>query len=136
MMNSSHQDIAWVDRPEVCIIMRDTMLLTPIIKDAFARPDYGFDIEDGLMLREYIERHPDAQEKIAELLNRKLLSVGATYNCPYEDMYGAEDLVRQLYLGKLWVKKNFRRLRFQSLLECGCAGKNHAIPSNPEKGRC
>lgn len=107
MMNSSHQDIAWVDRPEVCIIMRDTLLLTPIIKDAFARQDYGFDIEDGLMLREYIERHPDAREKIAELLKRKLLSVGATYNCPYEDMYDAEDLVRQLYLGKLWVKKNF-----------------------------
>ena len=59
------------------------------------------------MLREYLERHPDAQEKLTELLNRKLLSVGATYNCPYEDMYGAEDLVRQLYLGKLWVKKNF-----------------------------
>lgn len=107
LMNSSHQDIAWVDRPEACIIMRDTMLLTPIIKDAFARTDYGFDIEDGLMLREYLERHPDAQEKLAELLNRKLLSVGATYNCPYEDMYDAEDLVRQLYLGKLWVKKNF-----------------------------
>jgi len=24
IMNSSHQDIAWVDRPEVCIILRDT----------------------------------------------------------------------------------------------------------------
>lgn len=107
IMNSSHQDIAWVDRPEACIIMRDTLLLSPIIKDAFARKDYGFDIEDGLMLREYLERHPDAQEKLTELLNRKLLSVGATYNCPYEDMYDAEDLVRQLYLGKLWVKKNF-----------------------------
>ena len=107
MMNSSHQDIAWVDRPEVCIILRDTLLLTPIIRDAFARQDYGFDIEDGLMLREYIGRHPDAKEKITELLKRKLLSVGATYNCPYEDMYGPEDLVRQLYLGKLWVKKNF-----------------------------
>ncbi|WP_198152347.1 glycoside hydrolase family 38 N-terminal domain-containing protein [Draconibacterium sediminis] len=107
IMNSSHQDIAWVDRPEACIIMRDTLLLSPIIKDAFVRKDYGFDIEDGLMLREYLERHPDAQEKLTTLLNRKLLSVGATYNCPYEDMYDAEDLVRQLYLGKLWVKKYF-----------------------------
>ncbi len=107
VMNSSHQDIAWVDRPEACIIMRDTLLITPIIKDAFARKDYGFDIEDGLMLREYLGRHPEAREKLTELLNRQLLSVGATYNCPYEDMYDAEDLVRQLYLGKLWVKKNF-----------------------------
>ncbi len=107
IMNSSHQDIAWVDRPEVCIILRDTLLFTPIIKDAFARNDYGFDIEDGLMLREYLARHPDSQEQITILLNKNLLAVGATYNCPYEDMYDAEDQVRQLYLGKKWVKKTF-----------------------------
>lgn len=107
IMNSSHQDIAWVDRPEVCIILRDTLLFTPIIKDALARNDYGFDIEDGLMLREYLARHPDSQEQITTLLNKNLLAVGATYNCPYEDMYDAEDQVRQLYLGKKWVKKTF-----------------------------
>lgn len=107
VMNSSHQDIAWVDRPEVCIILRDTLVLTPVINDAFSRDDYGFDIEDGLMLREYLNRHPDAQEKITTLLNDKLVSVGASYNCPYEDMYDGEDLVRQFYLGKKWVKKTF-----------------------------
>ena len=107
LMNSSHQDIAWVDRPEVCIILRDTLLLTPVLKDAFIREDYGFDIEDGLMLREYIERHPESKERLTTLLNKKLISVGATYNCPYEDMYDAEDQVRQLYLGKKWVKKTF-----------------------------
>jgi len=107
VMNSSHQDIAWVDRPEVCIILRDTLLLKPVLKDAFIRDDYGFDIEDGLMLREYLERHPESTEKLTTLLNKKLISVGATYNCPYEDMYDAEDQVRQLYLGKKWVKKTF-----------------------------
>ncbi|EAR02398.1 alpha-mannosidase [Maribacter sp. HTCC2170] len=107
IMNSSHQDIAWVDRPEICIILRDTLLLKPVLKDAFIRDDYGFDIEDGLMLREYIERHPESVEKLTTLLNKKLISVGATYNCPYEDMYDAEDQVRQLYLGKKWVKKTF-----------------------------
>lgn len=107
IMNSSHQDIAWVDRPEVCIILRDTLLLKPVLKDAFIRDDYGFDIEDGLMLREYIDRHPESVEKLTTLLNDKLISVGATYNCPYEDMYDAEDQVRQLYLGKKWVKKTF-----------------------------
>ncbi|MCB9289239.1 MAG: hypothetical protein H6560_18160 [Lewinellaceae bacterium] len=107
IMNSSHQDIAWVDRPEVCIILRDTLLLTPVLQDAFIRQDYGFDIEDGLMLREYLERHPESKEQLATLLNKKLISVGATYNCPYEDMYDAEGQVRQLYLGKKWVKKTF-----------------------------
>ena len=107
IMNSSHQDIAWVDRPEICIIMRDTLLLTPVLKDAFERADYGFDVEDALMLREYLHRHPDAKDRISELLKRQLLSIGATYNCPYEDMYSGEDLVRQLYVGKRWLKSTF-----------------------------
>ncbi len=107
IMNSSHQDIAWVDRPEICIILRDTLLLTPVLKDAFERADYGFDVEDALMLHEYLDRHPDARGRISELLNRKLLSIGATYNCPYEDMYSGEDLVRQLYVGKKWLKSTF-----------------------------
>lgn len=107
LMNSSHQDIAWVDRPEVCIILRDTLLLTPVLRDAFAREDYGFDIENGLMLREYLERHPESRESLTALLEKKLISIGATYNCPYEDMYDAEDQVRQLYLGKKWLKKTF-----------------------------
>lgn len=147
IMNSSHQDIAWMDNPEACIIDRDTMLITPIIRDAFIRNDYAFDVENGLMLREYIERHPDAQAKITELLNRKLLSVGATYNCPYEDMYDAEDLVRQLYLGKLWVKKNFggydskvywnvdvpgKTMQFPQILKK--AGVDHMIISRHAKG--
>ncbi|WP_034044680.1 glycosyl hydrolase-related protein [Wocania ichthyoenteri] len=107
IVNSSHQDIAWMDRPEVCIILRDTLVLTPVINDAFIKEDYGFDIEDGLMLREYVDRHPESVDKITTLLNKKLISVGASYNCPYEDMYDAEDLVRQFYLGKKWVKKTF-----------------------------
>ncbi|MCU4176622.1 glycosyl hydrolase-related protein [Carboxylicivirga sp. N1Y90] len=128
IMNSSHQDIAWVDRPEACIIMRDTLLFTPIIKAALAREDYGFDIEDGLMLREYIERHPESKAKLTELLNRKLLSVGATYNCPYEDMYDGEDLVRQLYLGKLWVKKNFGGYDSKVYWNVDVPGKTAQLP--------
>lgn len=147
VMNSSHQDIAWMEQPEVCKIERDTMLLTPIIRDAFIFDDYGFDIEDGLMLREYIIRHPEAKEKITELLKRKLISVGATYNCPYEEMYSGEDLVREFYLGKRWVKKTFggydakvywnvdvpgRTMQFPQIMKK--AGVDYMVISRHEKG--
>lgn len=128
IINSSHQDIAWMDRPEVCVILRDTMLLTPVINDAFIRENYGFDIEDGLMLREYVDRHPDAVEKITTLLNKKLISVGASYNCPYEDMYDAEDLVRQFYLGKKWVKKTFGGYNSKVYWNVDVPGKTMQFP--------
>lgn len=107
LMNSSHQDIAWMDSPEKCIIERDTMLLTPLFKRATKDPGYRFDIEDALMLREYIHRHPDSRDMIKKLLLNGQISCGAAYNQPYEDMYSGEDLVRELYLGARWLKKEF-----------------------------
>jgi Leu/Phe-tRNA-protein transferase len=42
LMNSSHQDIAWMDSPEKCIIERDTMLLTPLYDRAIIDPSYRY----------------------------------------------------------------------------------------------
>ncbi|MGB8317686.1 MAG: glycoside hydrolase family 38 C-terminal domain-containing protein, partial [Ignavibacteriaceae bacterium] len=107
LMNSSHQDIAWMDSPEKCIIERDTMLLTPLFNKALKEPGYRFDIEDALMLREYIHRHPESRDKIKRLLLNGQISCGAFYTQPYEDMYSGEALVRQLYLGAMWLKNEF-----------------------------
>jgi len=61
LMNSSHQDLAWMDFLEKCIIERDTMLMTPLLKAASVDHGYRFDIEDVLMVKEYLERHPEAR---------------------------------------------------------------------------
>ena len=106
LMNSSHQDLAWMDFLEKCIIERDTMLMTPLLKAASKDPGYRFDIEDVLMIKEYIGRHPDAKEEIIHLLKDGRLTCGSTYQMPYEEMYSGESLVRQFYLGSRWVKEN------------------------------
>jgi len=106
LMNSSHQDIAWMDLLEKCIIERDTMLITPLLKLEVKNPDYRFDIEDVLMLKEYIGRHPESKAEISRLLKEGRLSCGSSYNMPYEELYSGESLVRQFYLGARWVKEN------------------------------
>ena len=106
LMNSSHQDLAWMDFLEKCIIERDTMLMTPLLKAAIKDPGYRFDIEDVLMIKEYIGRHPEAKVVIARMLKDGRLSCGSTYQMPYEEMYSGESLVRQFYLGARWVKEN------------------------------
>jgi len=107
LMNSSHQDIAWMDSPEKCVIERDTMLLTPLINAAQKDPGYRFDIEDALILKEYIERHPDKEKTIKQLLLDGKISCGSTYTQPYEEMYSGEALARQFYFGALWLKERF-----------------------------
>ncbi len=107
LMNSSHQDIAWMDSPEKCELERDTMLLTPLLYLASRDPDYRFDVEDALMLKEYIRRHPDKKPMIRQMLLDGRLSCGSTFIQPYEEMYSGEALARQFYFGARWLKDEF-----------------------------
>jgi alpha-mannosidase len=95
-----------MDLLEKCIIERDTMLMTPLLKAASADPNYRFDIEDVLMIKEYIGRHPETKAQIIMMLKDGRLSCGSTYQMPYEEMYSGESLVRQFYFGARWVKEN------------------------------
>ncbi len=107
LMNSSHQDIAWMDSPEKCVLERDTMLLQPLFNRAAVDDSYRFDIEDALMVKEYIQRHPDKKELVAELFRDGRISCGASFIQPYEEMYSGEALARQFYLGAKWLKDEF-----------------------------
>jgi alpha-mannosidase len=107
LMNSSHQDIAWMDSPEKCVLERDTMLLSPLFDLASQNPDYRFDIEDALMLKEYIHRHPDKRSLVQQMLDDGRISCGSTFIQPYEEMYSGESLARQFYLGAKWLKDEF-----------------------------
>ncbi len=107
LMNSSHQDIAWMDSPEKCVLERDTMLITPMINSLEEKSYLKFDIEDVLMIKEYIDRHPEKRELVGQLLNDGTLSCGSTFIQPYEEMYSGEALARQFYLGAKWLKDEF-----------------------------
>uniref|UniRef100_UPI0032165310 glycoside hydrolase family 38 N-terminal domain-containing protein n=1 Tax=uncultured Draconibacterium sp. TaxID=1573823 RepID=UPI0032165310 len=107
LMNSSHQDIAWMDSPEKCVVERDTMLLTPLFELAQKDLRYRFDVEDALMIKEFIERHPDKKELVKQLLNDGRISCGSTYTQPYEEMHSGESLARQFYFGAKWLKDEF-----------------------------
>jgi alpha-mannosidase len=107
IMASSHQDIAWMDSPQACVENRDKLLITPALKILEEDPRYYNDMEDILMLREYLDRHPDKKQVIYNLTREGRLTWGASYIQPYEEMYFGEPLVRQFYLGRKWFRKEF-----------------------------
>lgn len=107
IMASSHQDIAWMDSPEACKINRDVLLITPALKQLQENPGYFNDMEDILMLREYLERHPDKKKEIYDLTLQGKLTWGASYIQPYEEMYFGEPLIRQFYFGRKWFRHEF-----------------------------
>ncbi|MDP4186009.1 MAG: hypothetical protein Q8862_12725, partial [Bacteroidota bacterium] len=128
LMNSSHQDIAWMDSPEKCIIERDTMLLAPLFDQAKLNPNYRFDVEDVLMVKEFISRHPERKAEFQDLLLSGKLSCGSSYQMPYEEMYSDEALVRQFYLGAKWLKKEFNGYQANTYWNVDVPGRSLQMP--------
>jgi len=105
IISSSHQDIAWMDSPEKCIAFRDTNCITPALAMMAKDPAYSFTMENMLNLAEYLERHPERAEEVARLTREGRMEWGATFNQPYESLLSGEQLVREAYLGRLWLKR-------------------------------
>ncbi len=104
---TTHQDHGWIDEIENCAIMRDTLWISPFLQRLKEENDFEMDIEQASVIQEYIGRHPEKKPEIAKRLKEGRLLIGGTYTQPYEEMYFAESLARQFYLGKLWLKQEF-----------------------------
>lgn len=105
IISSSHQDYAWMDNPQACIGYRDTACITPALEMMAKDKNYCFVMENMINLREYLERHPDRRDEIAKLTREGRLEWGATYNQPYEALLSGEELVRETYFGRRWLRK-------------------------------
>jgi alpha-mannosidase len=103
---TTHQDLGWVDEVEKCVIMRDTLWMTPYLKRLKEDPAFKMDIEQTSIIVEYLNRHPDKKAEIQKGLDEGRILIGATYTQPYEEMFSGESLIRQLYLGKKWLTSN------------------------------
>ena len=107
LLSSSHQDIAWMNSPEACMEYRDTHCITPALAMMARDPDYCFVMENMLNLMEYIERHPERRDEILRFTREGRMEWGATFNQPYESLLSGEQLVRETYFGRKWLKKSF-----------------------------
>jgi len=107
IISSSHQDIAWMDSPEKCAEFRDTNCITPALALMAEDGTYAFTMENMLNLMEYLERHPDRRDEVARLTREGRLEWGATFNQPYESLLSGEQLIRETYFGRRWLKKTF-----------------------------
>jgi alpha-mannosidase len=105
IINSSHQDIAWMDSIGACERWRDENMITPVLNILERNKSFRFTVEDALCLKEYLKRHPDKYNEILKFTQEGRLEWGATYSQPYESMYDGEALIRQTYLGRKWLKK-------------------------------
>ena len=125
---TTHQDLGWIDEIENCVIMRDTLWITPFLKRLQEEDGFEMDIEQASVIQEYIGRHPEKKAEITKRLKEGRMLIGGTYTQPYEEMYFAESLVRQFYLGKLWLKQEFEGYNATSYYNSDVPGRSLQMP--------
>lgn len=106
IIQSSHQDIGWMDTPEYCRTERIKDIITPALDMMNEDPEFTFEMEQTLNLMEYLEAHPERKDEIIKRYKEGRFLWGATYNQPYEGLSSGEQLVRQTYYGRKWIKEN------------------------------
>lgn len=107
LFSSSHQDIAWMDNPEACRQSRVNKVIRPAMHLMGRNKNYAFVMENMLNLAEFLEEPREGWANVQELTTQGRLEWGATYNEPYEDLLSGEELVRETYFGRRWLKHTF-----------------------------
>ena len=97
IIQSSHQDIAWMDTPEYCRTERIEDIIIPALDIMREDPNFTFEMEQTLNLMEFLEAHPERRDEVIERYKEGRFVWGATYNQPYEGLASGEQLVRQAY---------------------------------------
>ena len=105
VVSHTHSDFAWLDSIAACLD-KNVAAVAKSVEIAERYPDFRFCMEHMLAVREYLRRHPEKIETVRKLMREGRFEAGGFFTGPWELTCGAEGLVRQLYLGKLWVKKN------------------------------
>ncbi len=107
LFTTNHNDLGWLDTQKVTADYRSAELILPAIELLNEHPEFRYSMESVIYLMEFLDRHPEKREEIARLTRERRIVWGATYVQNLEVRVGPENLVRQFYLGRRWLKKNF-----------------------------
>lgn len=107
IINTSHQDIAWMNTPDSCKDERIHKIIIPALEMSQKNPGFSFGMEQTLNLSELLNEYPEYKNSVVDAYKKRTFSWGATFNQPYEGLLSNEQLVRELYLGRKWIHNEF-----------------------------
>jgi alpha-mannosidase len=107
LLTTNHNDLGWLDTQKVTADYRSAELILPAMELIKKYPEFRYSMESVAYLIEFLERHPEKREEMAQLMREGKFVWGASYVQNLEVHVGPEKLVRQFYLGRRWLRKNF-----------------------------
>ena len=131
---SSHQDIAWMNTPEYCRDERIHHIILPALDTMNMYDEYRFEMEQTLNLMELLDEYPEKKPAVLNAYKKGQFQWGATFNQPYEGIESGEQLIRQLYLGRKWIKDNIPGMDAHTAFNVDVPGRSFQFPQILSKG--
>jgi len=107
ILNMNHNDLGFQDNQFITADYRSRELFLPALDLMKSDPDFKYTMESVEYLKEFLARHPERKEEIAQRMREKRFFIGAGYVLNLQVHVGQEKLVRQFYYGRRWLKENF-----------------------------
>ncbi len=125
---SSHQDIAWMNTPDSCRHERVFDIVLPALDLIEKEPAFKFEMEQSLNLMEMLEDSPENKQRVIDAYKSGNFEWGATFNQPYEGLESGEQLVRQSYLGRRWIKHTLPGMDAHVAYNIDVPGRSLQVP--------
>ena len=107
ILDTNHNDLGWLDTQKITADFRSKELILPAMDLMREHPEFRYSMECVAYLREFLDRHPERREEMAQLMRTRKFVWGASYVENLEVHVGIEKVVRQFYQGRRWLRKNF-----------------------------
>jgi alpha-mannosidase len=104
---ASHNDTGWLDTQEKTADIRSSTMILPALELMRQYPEFCYTMESTTYLMEFLDRHPEHRQEMYKRMQEKRFGWGASYVQCLECHVGPENLVRQFYFGRRWLRKEF-----------------------------
>lgn len=102
-----HNDLGWLNTQALTADFRSSDIILPALNLLKEYPEFLYSMECTAYLIEFLNRYPELRDEMAANMRSRRFSWGASYVENQEVHVGPEKLVRQFYLGRLWLKNTF-----------------------------
>jgi alpha-mannosidase len=128
LLTTNHNDLGWLDTQPVTADYRSAELVLPAMDLLKKYPDFRYSMESVIYLMEFLDRHPEKRDEMAQLMREGRFTWGCSYVQNLEVRVGPENLIRQFYLGRRWLKKNFPGADTRHYFKTDPAGMTWQMP--------
>jgi alpha-mannosidase len=102
-----HNDLGWLNTQAKTADFRSADIILPALKLLKEYPEFVYSMESTAYLMEFLARHPELRDEMVANMRSRRFAWGASYVQCQEAHVGPENLARQFYFGRLWLKTTF-----------------------------